>query len=83
MGKQISRIGVDTAGGVITGPPKSSTVYVNGSLVAIGSGVLVSDGHTISTTSSTVFIEGKGPIRKDDVDTGGDKATGSPNVFSG
>lgn len=89
MGKGVSRIGADTAGGTIIGPPKSSNVYVNGSLVALNNAKVSSHGNSphenasVPATSSTVYVNGQHPVRQGDVATCGHSATGSGNVFSG
>jgi uncharacterized Zn-binding protein involved in type VI secretion len=89
MGNGVSRIGADTAGGPIIGPPKSSNVYVNGSLVALDGAKVAPHGDTphqsasVPATSATVYVNGQHPVRQGDVATCGHSATGSSNVFSG
>jgi hypothetical protein len=88
MGQGVSRIGTDSAGGTLIGPPKTSTVFVNGALVALDGVIVAPHGttpHEIATvpsTSQTVYFEKERPVRQGDVATCGHSATGSDNVFS-
>lgn len=83
----ISRVGVDTAGGTINGGGQS-TVYCNGSLVAVigdavaGHGPFAHAGPTMVEGSSTVFAEGIGICRAGDAASCGDTATGSSDSFA-
>ena len=62
----VSRVGVDTAAGTITGPGASS-VFANGSKVS-----LIGD----------VFAEGTGVVRAGDAASCGHTATGSSDTFA-
>jgi uncharacterized Zn-binding protein involved in type VI secretion len=88
MGKGVSRIGADSAGGTLIGPPKTSTVFVNGNLVALDGVKVAPHGDnphqsaSVPSTSQTVYFEGQRPVRQGDRATCGHSATGSSNVFS-
>ena len=81
----IARVGVDTAGGLITGGGQS-TVFVNSSLAAVIGDAVASHGSSPHDTavmvggSTTVFIEGIGVCRAGDLASCGDSATGSADV---
>ena len=87
MGNPLARVGVDSAGGVITGGGQS-TVYCNGSLVAVigdavaGHGSSPHDAPTLSAGSSTVFINGIGVCRQGDPATCGDTISGGSSDTS-
>ena len=84
----ISRVGVDSAGGTITGN-LAPTVFVNGSPIAVlnasvaGHGTGAHAGPTMSASSSTVKANGIGVCRADDAASCGDAASGSSNVSAG
>ena len=77
----ISRVNVDTAGGLIVGPG-NSTVLVNGSPISIiGDAVNPPPSPaTMVQGSSTVFAGGVGVVRQADLSSLGIPATGSSNV---
>lgn len=88
MPKGVSRVGVDTAGGIIVGN-LAPTVFVNDvPIVVIGAEV---SGHGLPPHSSPVMVEGSGIIfangigvvAEGDLASCDDVATGSPNVFLG
>ncbi len=84
----VSRVGVDTAGGVITEPGEPS-VLVNGSPCSVIGDAVAGHGggpHAAAVMvggSSTVFAGGIGVVRAGDAASCGDTATGSPNVNAG
>jgi uncharacterized Zn-binding protein involved in type VI secretion len=84
----VSRVGVDSAGGIITGPGVA-TVVVNGSPISIiGDSVTPhKTGPHLSakmiTGSATVFAGGVGVVRYGDAASCGDTATGSSDVVCG
>ena len=85
----ISRVNVDTARGLITGPGASS-VFVNGSKVSLkGDSVAahspggIHNSATMVGSSSTVSAEGKFIVRAGDAASCGHTATGSSDSFSG
>ena len=84
----ISRVGVDSAGGIITGGGQSS-VYANGALVAVlgdavaPHGVSPHDSAVMVEASSTVDAEGIPVCRAGDAASCGHTASGSGNVFAG
>ena len=82
----VARVGVDSAGGVITGPGES-TVLVNGSPVSLIGDAVAShgtsphDSATIVSGSSTVRAGGVGVVRVGDSASCGDTVSGgSGNV---
>lgn len=85
----ISRIGLDTAGGVITGPPMAATVLVNGAPVAVLGAMVAPHGTgphlaaTMIAASATVFAGGLPVCRAGDAASCGDTATGSSDVTAG
>ena len=85
--KGVSRALQDTAGGLLL--TKCKSVKVEGKFVAVSVCSIEDHGHdehssaTITGTTSKVLIEGKIPIRADDVATCGDVATGSSTVRFG
>ena len=86
----IARVGVDTVGGgVITGGGQS-TVFCNGSLVAVVGDAVASHGSgghanaTLVEGSSTVFAEGKAVCRVGDLASCGHAIVGgSPDSNAG
>lgn len=84
----VSRVGVDSAGGTITGPGISS-VIVNGSPVSVigdsvaGHGSGPHGGPVMVGSSSTVIAGGKGVVRAGDAASCGDTASGSSDVIAG
>tara|TARA_R110002126_G_scaffold209698_1_gene356279 strand:- start:390 stop:653 length:264 start_codon:yes stop_codon:yes gene_type:complete len=84
----ISRVGVDTAGGLITGPG-ASTVFVNGSKVSLKDDSVASHGVGVHADakmvgcSETVTAEGKGVVREGDAASCGHIATGSSDTLAG
>lgn len=86
---RIARVGVDSAGGVILGGG-NSTVYVNGSLVAVVGDAVTPHGDsphssaTLTTGSSTVFVGGVQVCRQGDQASCGDViSSGSPDTLAG
>tara|TARA_A100001015_G_C14488672_1_gene518357 strand:- start:201 stop:467 length:267 start_codon:yes stop_codon:yes gene_type:complete len=84
----VSRVGVDTAAGTITGPG-ASTVFVNGSKVSlIGDSVAahspggIHNSATMVEGSSDVKAEGTGVVRAGDAASCGHTATGSSDTFA-
>lgn len=84
----VSRVGVDTAGGTITGPG-ASTVFANGSKVSIkGDSVQahspggIHNSATMIEGSSDVFAEGTEVVRAGDAASCGHTATGSSDTFA-
>lgn len=84
----IARVGVDKAGGIITGS-LSPTVNVNGSPIAVKNAGVLAHGSATHTApimqqaSSTVFAQGKAVCRAGDAATCGHTASGSTNVNAG
>jgi len=84
----ISRVGVDAAGGTITGN-LAPTVFVNGSPIAVKGAAVAGHGlpphasPTMSGSSSTVYANGIQVCRAGDAATCGDAASGSGNVNAG
>jgi uncharacterized Zn-binding protein involved in type VI secretion len=84
----VSRVGVDSAGGIITGPGVPS-VIVNGSPVSVigdsvaGHGTGPHAGPTMVAGSGSVIAGGKGVVRAGDAASCGDTASGSSNVIAG
>jgi uncharacterized Zn-binding protein involved in type VI secretion len=83
-----SRVGVDSAGGIITGPGIAS-VIVNGSPISvIGDSVTphITGPHLSAKMvggSSSVFAGGVGVVRAGDAASCGDTASGSSDVICG
>lgn len=88
MGLGISRVGVDSAGGIITGPG-APTVKINGATCSVHGDAVAGHGSgphaapTMIATSTTVKAEGKAVVRQGDLATCGHVATGSANVLAG
>lgn len=84
----IARVGVDSAGGVISGNLVPS-VLVNGSPVVVkgaevsGHGAGVHAGPVMVGASGTVFAGGIAVCRAGDAANCGDTASGSGNVLAG
>lgn len=84
----ITRVGGDTAGGVIISSPNGSvfangqSIATNGSVVA-GHGDSPHNGARMVTSSGTVFAQGIGVCRSGDSASCGHIATGSGNVNAG
>tara|TARA_B110000285_G_C14926353_1_gene515182 strand:+ start:437 stop:700 length:264 start_codon:yes stop_codon:yes gene_type:complete len=84
----VTRVGKDTAKGSILGTG-ASTVFTEGSRTSLLGDKVAPHGkppHTspvIVKSSTTVFAQGKGVVRKGDPATCGHAATGSSTVFSG
>lgn len=84
----ISRVGVDRAGGLVTGN-LAPTVFVNGSpIVVIGAEVQphgrgTHGGPTMAEGSVDVFANGIGICRTGDLATCGHAISGSDNVLTG
>lgn len=83
----ISRVKMDTAGGIILGN-LAPTVFVNGKPIAV-IGALVSthglsphDGPVMVSGSGNVFANNRKVCRKGDVATCGHRSTGSGDVFA-
>ena len=83
----LSRVGTDTAGGVIQGGGQS-TVFCNGSLVAVIGDLVAGHGRsphsnpTMVEGSSSVFAEGIGVCREGDAASCGHTASGSSDTFA-
>ena len=84
----VSRVGTDSAGGLITGPG-SSTVFVNGDKVSlIGDSVAshspggIHNSATMIEGSTNVFASGTGVVRAGDAATCGHTASGSSDTFA-
>lgn len=84
----VSRVGVDSAGGIITGPGVPSVV-VNGAPVSVigdsvaGHGDEPHGGPTMVGGSGTVIAGGIGVVRAGDAASCGDTASGSSDVIAG
>lgn len=84
----VSRVGTDSAGGIITSPGKPS-IKVNGSTISVIGDLVASHGNSPHDAasmvggSSTVFAGGIGVVRVGDAASCGHTATGSSNVFAG
>jgi len=82
------RVGMDSAGGVITGN-LAPTVLVNGAPIGVkgaditGHGTGAHAGPVMVGASGTVFAQGKPVCRAGDLATCGDSASGSANVLVG
>ena len=83
----LARVGTDTAGGVIQGGGQS-TVFCNGSLVAVIGDLVAGHGRsphsnpTMVEGSSSVFAEGIGVCREGDAASCGHTASGSSDTFA-
>lgn len=84
----VSRVGVDSAGGTITGPGVAS-VIVNGAPVSVIGDSVAGHGDephasaTMVAGSGTVIAGGIGVVRAGDAASCGDTATGSSDVIAG
>ena len=84
----VTRVGQDTAGGVVLNGG-NSTVFVNGSPGAVigcqvsGHGDSPHSGPSMITGSSTVYFSGIPVCRQGDAASCGHTATGSGNVSAG
>ena len=84
----VSRVGVDTAGGTITGPGVPSVV-VNGVTISVKGDSVAPHGdnpHASATmvgSSNTVIAGGIGVVRAGDAASCGDTASGSLDVIAG
>ena len=85
----IARVGIDTAGGLIVGPPLAPTVFVNGAPIVVVGTLVAPHGagpHAIATMiqgSAVVFAGGLPVCRAGDAASCGDTATGSNDVSAG
>uniref|UniRef100_UPI0040475763 hypothetical protein n=1 Tax=Aliarcobacter sp. TaxID=2321116 RepID=UPI0040475763 len=85
----ICRVGVDSAGGVITGVIQDGTVYANGSLVSVNNdpvaphGVGVHAGPVMIANSKNVYVNGIAVCKEGNSATCGHPAGGSADVFVG
>lgn len=84
----ISRVGLDTAGGLIIGELQTKVKIENRSAVVIGAAIQShgsgSHGSAVMVTgSSKVFAAGIGVCRQGDTASCGHVATGSSKVFAG
>lgn len=88
MGAAVLRVGVDSAGGLITGPG-ALTVFVNGSQMSLDNDSVAfhSGFHAnakMISGSVSVYAEGKRVCRAGDAATCGHTGSpGSPTVFAG
>lgn len=84
----IARVGVDSAGGTITGN-LAPTVFVNGSPIAVKDAAVAGHGlpphasPVMVGCSSTVFANGIAICREGDAASCGHAASGSGNVSAG
>lgn len=84
----VARVGVDSAGGVISGN-LAPTVRVNGAPIAVkgadvtGHGTGAHAGPVMVGASGTVFANGIAVCRAGDAASCGDQASGSGNVMAG
>ena len=84
----ISRVGVNQAGGIITGPG-ASTVKAEGARVTLKGDSIAAHGKSPHTApvmvgaSGTVFAEGKPVCRAGDAATCGHNSNGASTVFAG
>jgi uncharacterized Zn-binding protein involved in type VI secretion len=84
----IARVGVDKAGGVVTGN-LAPTVFINGAPVVVkgatiaGHGRSPHDASVMDEASVDVFANGIGICRTGDLATCGHAITGSRNVLTG
>lgn len=94
MGNPVARVGVDKVGNPITGANilggGQSTVYCNGSLVAVIGDAVAGHGSgshaapTLAVGSTTVFAGGKGVCRQGDAASCGHTiGSGSPDTNAG
>lgn len=89
MASGVSRVGLDTAGGLIIGPPLAPTVFVNGAPIVVVGTVVAPHGtgpHAAAVMvggSATVYAGGLPVCRDGDAASCGDTATGSNDVFAG
>ena len=85
----ICRVGVDTAGGTITGSLQDGTVKCNGSAVSVHGDAVAPHGDaphaaaTMVASSSNVFINGIAVCKAGNLATCGHAATGSGNTNAG
>jgi len=86
----VLRVGMDTAGGLIAGPPLVPTVFVNGEpIVVVGTGVAPHgapphDAAAMAAGSELVFAGGLPVCREGDAASCGDRgAPGSAHVSAG
>jgi uncharacterized Zn-binding protein involved in type VI secretion len=83
----VSRVGVDNAGGMITGN-RATTVFVNGSNICVLGASVASHGlneHSapvMAQSSRNIYAHGIGVCRRGDSASCGHVATGSQNVFA-
>lgn len=84
----ISRVGVDKAGGVITGN-LAPTVFVNGSPIVVKGAAIAGHGNgphaapVMDEASADVFAHGIAICRSGDLATCGHAISGSGNVLTG
>ncbi len=84
----VSRVGVDSAGGIIIGPGVPSVV-VNGAAVSVKGDSVAPHGDnphasaTMVESSGTVIAGGIGVVRAGDAASCGDTASGSSDVIAG
>ena len=87
----LSRVGVDSAGGIITGMLQDGTVSVNGSPVSVNGDPVAPHGvsphgptpPTMIAGSNSVFINGIAAVNAGDAATCGHTASGSGDVGAG
>lgn len=83
------RVGVDVAGGTITGVVQDGTVFVNGAIASVDNdpvaphGVAPHAAPVMIAGSKNVFINGIAVCNAGDLATCGHAASGSSNVFVG
>jgi uncharacterized Zn-binding protein involved in type VI secretion len=81
---KLSKIGIDTAGGLILSNVASCQVYINGAEAVLQGAMVQSHGDgsnvTMVGSSGSVFINGFGVVRQGDSASCGHVATGSAEI---
>jgi uncharacterized Zn-binding protein involved in type VI secretion len=81
---KISRIGIDTAGGLILSNVAPCQVYINGAEAVLQGALVQPHGDNSNVTmigsSGSVFINGIGVVRQGDAASCGHVATASVNI---
>jgi uncharacterized Zn-binding protein involved in type VI secretion len=81
---KISKIGIDTAGGLLLSNVASCNVYINGAQVALQGALIKPHGDhsnaTMTSSSGSVFVNGVGVVREGDTASCGHVATGSSPI---
>lgn len=86
----VLRVGMDSAGGIIAGPPLAPTVFVNGAPIVVVGTLIAPHGPgphaaaSMAMGSSSVFAGGLPVCRDGDAASCGDSGSGgSPDVNAG